>query len=157
MKRSTAVVALLVCAGVMWVLGSQNWGAEVVNQTPTGVQDVGSETVTNRVGIALAAVSAVLAVLLAMVGRIGRWVVTVMYALSALIFAVVAVTQEGAGFVRWAGLAVGVLGAGLSLFIARGSGNWTTRNKYDRDAHTSTDEPDSVSDWDALTRGEDPT
>lgn len=157
MKRSTAVVALLVCAGVMWVLGSQNWGAEVVTQTPEGVQGVGSETVTNRVGIALAAVSAVLAILLAMVGRIGRWVVTIMYALSAVIFAVVAVTQEGAGFVRWVGLAVGVLGAGLSLFIARASANWTTRNKYDRDAHTFTDEPDSVSDWDALTRGEDPT
>ena len=118
---------------------------------------MGSEAVTNRVGIALAAVAAVLAVLLAMVGRFGRWVVAVMYALSALTFAVVAVTQEGAGFVRWAGLAVGVLGAGLSLFIARGSANWTTRNKYDRDAHTSTDEPDSVTDWDALTRGEDPT
>jgi len=156
-KRSTAVVALLVCAGVMWVLGSQNWGAEVVNQTPEGVQDVGSEAVTNRVGIALAAVAAVLAVLLAMVGRFGRWVVAVMYALSSMVFAVVAVAQTDAGILRWAGLAVGVLGAGLSLFIARGSGNWTTRNKYDRDAHTSTDEPDSVSDWDALTRGEDPT
>nr|WP_275433752.1 Trp biosynthesis-associated membrane protein [Brevibacterium sp. ACRRH] len=74
-----------------------------------------------------------------------------------MVFAVVAVAQTDAGILRWAGLAVGVLGAGLSLFIARGSGNWTTRNKYDRDAHTSTDEPDSVSDWDALTRGEDPT
>ena len=157
MKRSTAVVALLVCAGIMWVMGSQNWGAEVVNETPAGVQDVGSETVTNRAGIALAAVSAVLAVLLAMVGKVGRWVVTVMYALSAGAFAAVAVVQTEAGVLRWAGLAVGILGAGLALFIARASGNWTTRNKYDRDAHASTDEPDPVSDWDALTRGEDPT
>lgn len=157
MKRSTAVIALLVCAGIMWVLGSQNWGAEVANQTPAGVQEVGSETVTNRVGIALAAVAAVLAVLLAMMGRFGRWVVTVMYALSAIVFAVVAVAQTDAGVLRWAGLAVGVLGAGLSLFIARESGNWTTRNKYDRDARASHEEPDAVSDWDALTRGEDPT
>lgn len=101
--------------------------------------------------------AAVLAVLLAMMGRFGRWVVTVMYALSAIVFAVVAVAQTDAGVLRWAGLAVGVLGAGLSLFIARESGNWTTRNKYDRDARASHEEPDAVSDWDALTRGEDPT
>lgn len=141
----------------MWILGSQNWGAEVVNSVPAGVQDLGSQTRNNRVGIALAAIAAILSVLLVMVGKIGRWVVIALYALSGCAFAAVSAAESDAGSLRWLGLVLGLLAAGVSVYIGLTSGNWTARNKYDRDARTSSDEPDAVSDWDALSRGEDPS
>lgn len=162
MKKSTAGIALLVCAGLMWVLGSQNWGAEVgaPADLPAGVSRIGDTASRGQpVLTALAAVSAVASVLFFLVGKAGRWVVAGLYAAGGLAFALIAATTSGAGNLRWLGLALGVCAAGVALYVARASATWATSSKYDRDTggDDSAGQPDAVSDWDTLSRGEDPS
>lgn len=156
MKRSTAVVALIVLAGLMWLLASRNWGSQAVAGLPTGVEvGVAKSAASQPVLTAVAGVCAILGLLVALVGKVGRWVVSGVYAVGAVAFAVVSVTQVQAGMLRWLGLGLGVLALAVSVFVAVISPRWGTTHKYER--NTAGGKGDAVSDWDALSRGEDPS
>lgn len=122
----------------------------------------------------------------ALVGRFGRWVVAATVALAGalVVGAAVAVLQdpvaallpvvtERTGVERvvgtvevsvwpWVAVAVGVLDVLAAVWLARSSASWSTSRRHESARATTADRPipgrdDERDQWDALSRGDDPT
>lgn len=167
MTRGRAVLALLVASGLMWVVSTRTWAQNTVSsaQTVPGVAGSAEQQSNNSpLLLACAAVVAVCALLLAMLSGFGRWIVCGLSALAGLGYAGMAVSLL-AGPERttaWpaVGIAIGVLAAAASIWVAMSVGGWHASSRFERaGTHAGAPSPDTdpASAWDALSRGEDPS
>lgn len=182
--RGRAAALLLVLAGLTALVAVPTWftttGTTALEGTVT-VQVSGSQVAPAILAAAVAILAAVAAV--ALVGRAGRWVVAVVVVacgvlvvgttlavlgdpVAAVSPVVADVTGVGklAGPVTtsvwpWLAVAVGVLDALAGVWLVLASRAWAgpSRRHESAAAPTAPAEPDERSDWDALSRGDDPS
>ncbi|GEK21142.1 Trp biosynthesis-associated membrane protein [Cellulomonas xylanilytica] len=178
---------LLVLAGLTAVAAVPTWftttGTTALQGTVT-VRVAGSEVAPAVLAAAVAILAAVAAV--GLVGRAGRWVVAVVVvACGVLVVAttlgatadpVAAVTpvvaeQTGVGTLAgpvvtsvwpWVAVGAGVLDAVAGAWLVRASRAWSGPSRRHEQAPAGgassvAAEPDERSDWDALSRGDDPS
>ena len=132
---------------------------------------------------AMALVLAAAGVAVALAGRIGRWVVVAVVGLGGLAVAAAGLSvvvdpvpravaaaraQTGVGAVTgaaptigpWLAVVVGVVAVAVSGLLARASAHWVApsrRHEVTPPSVASGGPPDERADWDALTRGADPS
>lgn len=162
MTKGRSVVALLVLAGILWILATRPWGAEFTGAAtgPSGVAQVaGDESSSHPVLTACAAVLAVAALLLAMLGRIGRIVVCVLIAAVGAGAVLTAVSSAAPALTVWLTALAGTAIVAVAVWTSVVSPRWQVSGRYDRqaDSASSTDDDDPAAAWDALSRGEDPS
>lgn len=162
MTKGRSVVALLALAGILWILATRSWGADVPGAAtgPSGVAAVsGDDTVSHPVLTACAAVLAVASLLLAMLGRIGRIVVCVLIAAVGGGAILTALSTSAPATTVWLTAAAGAAVVAVAVWTAVVSPRWQVSGRYDRQADTSnaSDDDDPAAAWDALSRGEDPS
>lgn len=186
-RRGRWVLLLLLAAGAVglvtvptWVTGS---GSSVLDGAVTVAVD-GAAAAPQAPAAALVLLAAAGA--LALVGRVGRWVVAAVSAGSGVLVlaagatvladpaaAVAGAVADATGVAGAAGatttagpaaaVVVGVLVVGLAVALLRAPGAWDQRSRrHDRPAGpdagaTATGAADERADWDALTRGDDPS
>lgn len=173
-------VVVGVCALPTWVTatGTSALAGEVAVRVPGGQ----AAPVVPATALVLAAAG----VALLLAGRAGRWVVAAVVLAGGVALAVAAgavladpasravdavATQTGVGrltsparLTAWPGvtLAVGVLAVVVAVLLARSSARWSAPSRRHEVAPSSSapvasPAPDERSDWDALTRGSDPS
>ncbi|MBO3102942.1 Trp biosynthesis-associated membrane protein [Cellulomonas fengjieae] len=185
--RGRAAALLLVLAGLTAVVAVPTWftttGTDPLRGT-VSVEVSGTQVAPAVVAGAVVILAAVAAV--GLVGRIGRWFVAlVVVAVGVLVVAttlgvttdpVAAVTpsvaaQTGVGRLDgpvtttvwpWAALAVGVLDVVAGAWFAAASRTWSGPSRRHEtgpaaSAAPTGQAPDERSDWDALSRGDDPS
>jgi hypothetical protein len=136
MTKGRAVLALLLLAGVLWIVASQAWGSAAP----------------------CAAIIAVASLLLAMMGRVGRIVVCVLVALVGAGAALTALTTTGPTVPVVLATTAGAAIVAVAVWTAVVSPRWTVSSRYDRDsAPGASADDDPAAAWDALSRGEDPS
>ncbi|MCQ9366863.1 Trp biosynthesis-associated membrane protein [Brevibacterium sp. 91QC2O2] len=162
MTKGRGVLALLVAAGLMWIVASRPWTPAVVDnaQTIAGVAGTStSQAGTSPLLIACAAIVAVCALLLALLRGFGRQVMGVLAGLAGLGFAAEAIAvlaASGATAWPWAGLVLGLLTAGTAGWVCAAARTWKTSSRYERTT-VGSDPDDPAATWDALSRGDDPS
>lgn len=173
-------VVVGVCALPTWVTatGTSALAGEVAVRVPGGQ----AAPVVPATALVLAAAG----VALLLAGRAGRWVVAAVVLAGGVALAVAAgavladpasravdavATQTGVGrltsparLTAWPGVtvAVGVLAVVVAVLLARSSARWSAPSRRHEVAPSSSapvasPAPDERSDWDALTRGSDPS
>lgn len=182
--RGRAAGLLLVLAGLTAVVAVPTWftttGTTALEGTVT-VQVSGSQVAPAILAAAVALLAAVAAV--ALVGRAGRWVVAlVVVACGVLVVgttlavladpaaAVTPVVADETGVGRlagpvttsvwpWLAVVVGVLDALAGVWLVIASRAWAgpSRRHETAASPTASAEPDERADWDALSRGDDPS
>ena len=185
--RGRAAGVLLVLAGLTAVVTVPTWftttGTTALQGTVT-IEVSGSQAAPAVLAAAVAILAAAAAV--GLVGRVGRWVVAaVVLACGVLVVAttlgattdpVAAVTpvvaaETGVGTLAgpvttsvwpWLAVATGVLVALAGIWFVHASRTWSGPSQRHEAAPASTaapavTEPDERSDWDALSRGDDPS
>lgn len=185
--RGRAAGVLLVLAGLTAVVAVPTWftttGTTALQGTVT-VEATGSQVAPAILAAAVAILAAVAAV--GLVGRVGRWVVAVVVvACGVLVVAttlgvtadpVAAVTpvvaaETGVGTLAgpvvtsvwpWAAVGVGILDVVAGAWFVRASRAWSGPSQRHEaapagPASSAAAEPDERSDWDALSRGDDPS
>jgi hypothetical protein len=160
MTKGRAVLALLLLAGVLWIVASQAWGSAAPGAAgPSGVAEVAGEEATGHpVLTACAAIIAVASLLLAMMGRVGRIVVCVLVALVGAGAALTALTTTGPTVPVVLATTAGAAIVAVAVWTAVVSPRWTVSSRYDRDsAPGASADDDPAAAWDALSRGEDPS
>lgn len=162
MTKGRSVVALLVLAGLLWMLATRDWGAQVPGAStgPSGVAEVaGDDTTSHPVLTACAAVLAVAALLLAMLGRIGRIVVCVLIAAVGAGALLTAVSSAAPAATIWLTALAGAAVVAVAVWTGIVSPRWQVSGRYDRQADSAraTEDDDPAAAWDALSRGEDPS
>jgi len=185
--RGRAAGVLLVLAGLTAVVAVPTWFTTTGTTALQGTVQVdvtGSQVAPAVLAAAVAILAAVAAV--GLVGRAGRWVVAVVVvACGVLVVAttlgvtadpVAAVTpvvaaRTGVGTLAgpvattpwpWLAVGAGVLDAVAGVWFVRASRGWSGPSQRHEAARGSTapavaSEPDERSDWDALSRGDDPS
>lgn len=178
---------LLVLAGLTAVVAVPTWFTTTGTTALQGVVTVevtGTQAAPAVLAAAVAILAAVAAV--GLVGRVGRWVVAVVVvacgvlvaaaALGATSDPVAAVTpvvaaETGVGTLAgpvvtsvwpWVAVGVGIVDALAGAWFLRTSRAWSGPSQRHEPAGTgsnspTTVEPDERSDWDALSRGDDPS
>ena len=182
--RGRAAALLLVLAGLTAVVAVPTWftttGTTALEGTVT-VHVSGSQVAPAILAAAVAVLASVAAV--ALVGRAGRWVValvvvacgvlvvgTTLAVLGDPVAAVTPVVAAQTGVGRLAGpvttsawptlaVAVGVLDVLAGVWLVLASRAWAgpSRRHESAAAPATPAEPDERSDWDALSRGDDPS
>lgn len=185
--RGRAAGALLLLAGLTAAVAVPTWfrttGTTALQGT-VQIEAAGSQVAPAVLAAAVAILTAVAAV--GLVGRVGRWVVAVVVvACGVLVVAttlgvtgdpVAAVTpvvaaETGVGTLAgpvtttlwpWLAVAAGVLDVVAGLWFVRASRAWSGPSRRHEVAPSRTSagvagEPDERSDWDALSRGDDPS
>lgn len=185
--RGRAAVVLLLLAGLTAVVTVPTWltttGTTALQGTVT-IEVSGSQVAPAVLAAAVVILAAVAAV--GLVGRVGRWVVAVVVVACGVLVAgaTLAVTSDpvsaitpvvaaetGVGTLAgpvttsvwpWLAVAVGIVDAAAGVWFVRASRRWSgpsQRHEAARDgaAPPTAREPDERSDWDALSRGDDPS
>jgi hypothetical protein len=154
MTKGRAVLALLLLAGVLWIVASQAWGSAAPGAAgPSGVAEVAGEEATGH-----PVLIAVASLLLAMMGRVGRIVVCVLVALVGAGAALTALTTTGPTVPVVLATTAGAAIVAVAVWTAVVSPRWTVSSRYDRDsAPGASADDDPAAAWDALSRGEDPS
>jgi uncharacterized membrane protein (TIGR02234 family) len=182
--RGRAAALLLVLAGLTALVAVPTWftttGTTALEGTVT-VHVSGSQVAPAILAAAVAILAAVAAV--ALVGRAGRWVVavvvvacgvlvvgTTLTVLGDPVAAVIPVVADQTGVGRlagpvstslwpWLAVVVGVLDALAGVWLVLASRRWAgpSRRHESAAAPTAAAEPDERADWDALSRGDDPS
>ncbi|HEY0117788.1 MAG TPA: Trp biosynthesis-associated membrane protein [Cellulomonas sp.] len=186
-SRATGVVWLLVLAALVGLSSLPTWvratgvGA-LTGDVPVHVSGSQAAPVVPAAALALAAAG----VAVALAGRVGRWVVVAVVALGGLAVvaasaavladagtpaAAAAATQTGVGHLTgpasvtagpWVAAVVGVLVVAAAVLLARSSARWAAPSRRHEvgpstPAPPAAGAPDERDDWDALTRGSDPS
>ena len=183
-SRARGAAAVLVLAAATGASALGTWvNASVEGPLGgIGVHVSGASAAPVVPGTAL--VLAAAGVALALAGRLGRWVVVVVVALGGLVVAIgaaavlshpetaataAAAAQTGIGLLRdapavtagpWAAAVVGVVGIVMAGLLAHASAAWdapSRRHEVVRRPAPGEGTPDERADWDALTRGADPS
>ncbi|KQR15919.1 Trp biosynthesis-associated membrane protein [Cellulomonas sp. Leaf334] len=185
--RGRAAGVLLVLAGVTAVVAVPTWFTTTGTTALQGVVTVevtGTQAAPAVLAAAVAVLAAVAAV--GLVGRVGRWVVAVVVVACGVLVAatalavtadpVAAVTpvvaaETGVGTLAgpvvtsvwpWVAVGVGVLDVVAGVWFVRASRAWSGPSQRHEPAPGGaaappSGEPDERSDWDALSRGDDPS
>ncbi|WP_456844698.1 Trp biosynthesis-associated membrane protein [Cellulomonas sp. P5_C6] len=182
--RGRAAVLLLLLAGLTAIVAVPTWftttGTTALEGTVT-VQVSGSQVAPAILAAAVAILAAVAAV--ALVGRAGRWVVAVVVVACGVLVvgttlavlgdpaaAVTPVVADETGVGRlagpvttsvwpWLAVVVGVLDVLAGVWLVLASRTWAgpSRRHESAAAPAVAADPDERADWDALSRGDDPS
>jgi hypothetical protein len=183
-SRGRAAAAVLALAAATGASSLGTWVYGAVEGPLGGIGVMVSGATAAPVVPATALVLAAAGAAVALAGRLGRWVVVVVVALGGLAVVggavgvivrpetaatAVAAAQTGIGRLRgapavssgpWVALVVGVLVVVTAGLLARASAWWSAPNaRHEVAGRTApaAEAPDERSDWDALTRGADPS
>lgn len=182
--RGRAVAALLLAAGVTALTAVPTWFTATATTALEGEVTVTATGAQVAPGVLAAAVVLLAAAgATALVGRAGRWVVAAVVAGAGVLVvaATASVLADPAGAARpvvlaatgvggsgpvtvgaapWVAVAVGAVDVLLAAWFLRASRGWGTTRGHEQPAARpgpAAAEPDERDDWDALSRGDDPS
>jgi uncharacterized membrane protein (TIGR02234 family) len=182
--RGSVVAVLLVAAGVTALTAVPTWltaSATTALEGAVAVAATGSQVAPGVLAAAVVLLAAAAAT--ALVGRAGRWLVAAVVAAAGALVVVAAagVLADPAGAARpvvlaqtgvggatsvavgagpWCALVVGVLDVLLAVWFLRATRGWGLTTGHEQPAAEPAPrrgEPDERDDWDALSRGDDPS